>query len=70
MAVAEQMLGDRARNADVRDAPGADLADHLYRLLALTRALGTVMPRRVALELLRITEFLLASLTKVHELFQ
>ena len=69
MSVAEQMLGDRGGDADVRHAPGADLADHLDRPLALTWTPCAVMPRRVALELLGITELLLASLTKVHELF-
>ena len=44
VATAEEMLGDCAGDTDVRHTPGADLADHLDWPLALTRALGTVMP--------------------------
>ena len=70
MAIAKKMLCHCAGDAEVGHTPGADLTDHLDRPLAVTRALGTVMPRRVALKLLRVTELLLAGLTKVHELFQ
>ena len=68
MAITEEMLGDRVGDVDVRYTPGAHLADHLDRPGSLTRSLS-VMPHRVTLELLGITELLLASLTEIHEPF-
>ena len=65
VSVTEEVLGDGGGDPGVLHAPGAGQADHLDPGLAAATA--GVVPHRVALELARVAEFLLARLAAVHE---